>query len=229
MRLIPESPKTLAKQFFDNTAESYDKVVSLTTFGRDAYWKEEIIKRITGYNSVLDLACGTGILTFKIAEKFPDAKITGVDITKGYLEMAKSKIKPHHKISFSLDDAEKLNLDTKFDCITSSYLPKYCTPDILIERCLYHLNPQGKIILHDFTYPTSKPIRFLWNLYFVILQRIGFFVPSWKDVFKDLPKLIRSANWVNEYKDIMERKGLDVKVRYLTLGCSAILTGTKKV
>jgi demethylmenaquinone methyltransferase / 2-methoxy-6-polyprenyl-1,4-benzoquinol methylase len=227
--LIQKSRKALVKKFFDNTATSYEKVVGLTTFGRDRYWKDEIIKRIAGCDSVLDLACGTGILTFKIAKKFPKAKITGVDITEGYLEIAKSKLKPYHKISFLLDDAEKLSLDTKFDCIVSSYIPKYCIPDVLIERCLCHLNPHGKIILHDFTYPPSKLVRFLWNLYFVVLQMVGFSAQSWKDVFRDLPKLIRSANWVNEYKDTMERSGLDVKVRYLTLGCSAILAGTKKV
>jgi demethylmenaquinone methyltransferase/2-methoxy-6-polyprenyl-1,4-benzoquinol methylase len=227
--LIQESSNTLVKHYYGKTAGSYEKVVSLTTFGRDAYWKEEIIKRIKECNSVLDLACGTGILTFKIADKFPDSKITGVDITEGYLEMAKRKLKPHHKIFFLLDDAEKLTLDAKFDCITSSYIPKYCIPHILVERCLHHLNPHGKIILHDFTYPKSKPVRLLWNFYFVLLQMIGFFVPSWKDVFKDLPKLIRLASWVDKYKDIMERKGMNVEVSYLTLGCSAILTGTKKV
>jgi len=227
--LIQESSTKLVKQFFGNNAESYEKVVSLITFGRDAYWKEEIIKRIKEHNSVLDLACGTGILTFKIAEKFPDSKITGIDITEGYLEIAKRKLKFDHKIFFLHEDAEKLNLDTKFDCITSSYIPKYCVPHILIERCLHHLNPNGIIILHDFTYPKSKPIRLLWNFYFVLLQMVGFFAPSWKDVFKDLPKLIRLSNWVDKCKDTMERKGLIVEVSYHTVGCSAILTGTKQV
>ena len=227
--LVIDSPKVLVKHFFCNNAQSYDKMVNMTTFGRDACWKEEIIKRIIGCNSVLDLACGTGILTFKTAKRFPAAKIVGIDITEEYLEMAKSKIEPHHNVSFLLDDAEKMSLDTKFDCITSSYLPKYCLPDLLIERCLFHLNPHGKIILHDFTYPSSKPVRFLWNLYFVILQAVGFFVPSWKDVFKGLPKLVRSANWVDKYKDVMRRKGLEIEVRYITLSCSAILTGTKKI
>lgn len=227
--MIQESPKKLVREFFDKTAASYELIVKLTTFGRDEHWKKEIIKRINRCSSVLDLACGTGILTFKIAEKFPDAYIMGVDITEGYLEVAKSKLKPHHKIRFLLDDAEKLDLGKKFDCITSSYIPKYCIPEVLIEKCLYHLAPGGKIILHDFTYPTSKTISLLWNLYFIMLQACGFFMPRWKGLFKDLPKLIKSANWVDHYKDTIERKGLNVEVEYLTLGCSAILTGTKKI
>jgi demethylmenaquinone methyltransferase / 2-methoxy-6-polyprenyl-1,4-benzoquinol methylase len=224
-----KSPKLLVKKFFDSTAESYEKVVNLTTFGRDSYWKEEILNRMFQCNSVLDLACGTGLLTFKIVEKFPDANITGIDITEGYLNKAKSKLKPPHKISFLLYDAEKMNLGAKFDCIISSYIPKYCMTKILIERCLCHLNPGGKIILHDFTYPKNKAIRLSWDLYLVILGVIGFFVPRWKEVFQGLPHLIRSTNWVEEYKDVMKKEGLGVEVKHLTLGTSAILTGTKKI
>ena len=219
----------IVKKFFDNTAQTYDKIVNLTTFGRDKYWKKEIIRKIPKCSSILDLACGTGILTFKIAERFPDTKITGIDVTKSYLDVAKTKLKPFHKISFLLYDAEKLGLGKKFGCITSSYIPKYCVPSILIERCLIHLDEGGKIILHDFTYPQNIVARISWNLYFVILKIAGFVVPNWKNVFENLPKLIRTSNWVEEYKNTMEGKGLQVEVQYLTLGSSAIVAGTKKI
>jgi demethylmenaquinone methyltransferase / 2-methoxy-6-polyprenyl-1,4-benzoquinol methylase len=227
--LIQESPKALVKQFFENTAVSYEKIVSLTTFGRDSYWKREIIKKIPKCGSILDLACGTGILTFKIAEKFPDAKITGVDITESFLNVAREKLKSNHKISFILEDAEKIDLTTKFDCITSSYIPKYCIPNILIEKCLNHLNPGGKIILHDFTYPQNAVIRGLWSLYFIILKIFGRLIPNWKDVFENLPKLVKLNNWVDDYGNIMKRNGLQVEIQFLTLRSSAILTGTKKI
>ncbi len=227
--LIADSPKVLAKKFFGNNAQSYEKIVKLTTFGRDAYWKEEILKIIPKCNSFLDLACGTGLLTFQIAKKFPDSKITGVDIVQEYLIIAKNKPSPCQKISFLNCDAEKLELGETFDCITSSYIPKYCNPEILLQKCLLHLNPRGKIILQDFVYPKNKIIRFSWNLYFVILNVVGIFVPHWRVVFKNLPKLIRSVDWVEKYKDIMERRDLDVEIRYLTFGTSVILTGTKKV
>ena len=126
MLLKTQSAKELVPRFFEKTAHTYDKIVNLTTFGRDKYWKKEIIKKIPNCRSVLDLACGTRILTSQIAEKLPDAKILGVDITESYLEIARKKLKPHQQISFLCQDAEKLILDQKFDCITSSYIPKYC-------------------------------------------------------------------------------------------------------
>lgn len=226
---MQESTKTLVKKFFENTAVSYEKVVNLTTFGRDSYWKREIVKKIPECSSILDLACGTGILTFKIAEKFPDAKIIGVDITESYLNMARKKLKPTHKILFLHGDAEKIILTTKFDCITSSYIPKYCIPSILIEKCLDHLNPNGKIILHDFTYPQNIVVKGLWNLYFVILKISGHLMSRWKYVFENLSKLVKTSNWVDEYGNVMKRNGLQIEVKYLTLQSSAILTGTKKI
>lgn len=224
-----ESSETLVKKFFENTADTYEKVVNLTTFRKDTYWKREIMKKIPKCNLILDLACGTGILTFKIAEKFPEAKVVGVDVTESYLNVARKKLKPYHKISFILQNAQELELDSQFDCITSSYIPKYCVPDTLIEKCLTHLNSGGKIILHDFTYPQNMIVRVLWNLYFIMLKIAGYFMPNWKDVFENLPNLIKSSNWIDDYTNCIRRKGFQVEVTYLTLGSSAILTGSKKI
>ena len=224
-----ESNKELVPKFFDRTSESYDKIVSRTTLGKDSYWKKEILKKIPKCDSILDLACGTGILTHQIAQKIPNAKIVGVDVTPSYLEIAKKKLASNPNISFVQQDAEKLNLNTKFDCITSSYIPKYCTAEILVKTCLNHLKPGGKIILHDFTYPKKILVRKIWNLFFVILNRLGKYAPEWKEVFVELPKLIRSSTWVEEYETSMRKNGLIVERQSLSWGTSAILTGSNVV
>ena len=229
MLLKTQSAKDLVPRFFEKTAHTYDKIVNLTTFGKDKYWKKEIIKKVPNCSSVLDLACGTGILTFQIAKKLPDAKILGVDITESYLEIARKKLKHYQKISFLCQDAEKLNLGQKFDCITSSYIPKYCNAEALIKMCLNHLNPGGKIILHDFTCPKNKIVRSLWNLYFVVLHLAGYLLPNWEDVFVELPKLIRETRWLDDYEDTMKKYGLQVDKQSLTLYTSSILTGIKKI
>jgi len=175
----------------------------------------------------LDLACGTGILTREIAEKFPSAEIVGIDITKSYLDVAKENSKSFDNISFILDDAEKFKLDSKFDCITGSYLPKYSDPEILVKNCIAHLKPGGKIIFHDFTYPKNPAVRGLWNFFLTFLRLVGCFIPSWKDALIGLPKLIRRTKWLDSYSDVMKKSGLKVSHQYLTYGASAILTGTK--
>ncbi len=224
-----ESPKDLVPQFFDKTAQTYDSVVNWTTFGKDKYWKKEILKKIPTCDTILDLACGTGILTFQIAELFPKSQITGIDITESYLNVAKKKLKHNHQVSFLKQDAEKLDLPQKFDCIVSSYIPKYCDPEVLIAACINHLKPGGKIILHDFTYPKNKIVKPLWSAYFIILNVIGNFMPQWKNVFSELPKLIQTTKWLDDYEKVMKRHGLETQMQSLTWNSSAILTGIKKV
>jgi demethylmenaquinone methyltransferase/2-methoxy-6-polyprenyl-1,4-benzoquinol methylase len=225
--MLAEPAKNLVPKFFDETGTTYDGVVSYGTLGKDRYWKKKILEQISDGNSFLDLACGTGILTRGIAEKFPSAKIVGIDITKSYLNVAKQNSNSFDNISFILDDAEEFKLDLKFDYITASYLPKYCDPEILVKNCITHLKPGGKIIFHDFTYPKNLAVRGLWNFFLTFLRLMGCFIPSWKDALIGLPKLIRSTKWLHNYSDVMKKSGLKVNSQYLTYGATAILTGTK--
>jgi demethylmenaquinone methyltransferase/2-methoxy-6-polyprenyl-1,4-benzoquinol methylase len=225
--MLAESAKNLVPKFFDETGATYDGVVSYGTLGKDKYWKRKILEQISNGDSFLDLACGTGILTREIAEKFPIAKIVGIDITQSYLDVAKQNSNSFENISFILDDAEKFKLDSKFDCITASYLPKYCDPEILVKNCITYLKPGGKIIFHDFTYPKNPAVRGLWNLFLTFLRLVGYFIPNWKDALIGLPKLIRRTKWLDSYSDVMKKSGLKVRHQYLTYGASAILTGTK--
>jgi len=224
--MIQDSPKELVPKFFGKTSTTYDKVARWATLGKDDYWKKEILKQVPNGDTFLDLACGTGILTRKIAEKFPNSKITGVDLTKGYLNIAKQNSADYKNISFIQQDAEKLNLDSKFDCIISSYISKYCDAEVLVKVCCEYLNPGGRIVLHDFIYPKSRAVQKLWNGIFVILKFVGCFVPSWKEAFLELPKLIKSSDWLKSYETAMRKNGLQVKCQHLTWGTAAILIGT---
>lgn len=223
--MAAESPKSLVPKFFIDTADTYEKIAAWTTFGKDHYWKKEIIKQIPKADSYLDLACGTGILTRKIAEQFPFAKIVGVDVSETYLEVAKKNSKPYQNISFVRQDAEELNLPAKFDCVVSSYIPKYCDAKILVNACLAHLNDGGKIILHDFIYPKNKLVQKLWMVHFVVLRFVGLFLPSWKDAFSELPDLIKTSRWLGEYESEMKKHGLAVTKQHFTWNTSAILIG----
>ena len=222
-----ESAKDLVPKFFGKTASTYDTVARWATLGKDEYWKKQILNQIPNGESFLDLACGTGILTRKIAKKFPNAKIIGIDITKGYLTIAKKNSSSYKNISFLHQDAEKLHLESKFDWIISSYLPKYCNPEILLKNCIDHLKPGGSIIFHDFIFPKNKFVQKIWNTHFVILRFLGKFFPSWKEAFTELPELIRSSSWLRDYENIMRKNGLQITSHFLTWNTVAILKGTK--
>lgn len=226
--MTAESPKNLVPKFFSNTATTYDKIAAWATFGKDCYWKKEILRQITKADSYLDLACGTGILTRKIAERFPFAKIVGVDVSENYLDVAKKNSNSYQNISFILRDVEELSLPDRFDCVVSSYVPKYCDASILVNVCLAHLNDGGKIILHDFTYPKNKLMQKFWALHFAVLRFVGLFLPSWSCAFSELPNLIRTSRWLDDCEAEMKKHGLATTKQYLTWDTSAILVGSHK-
>src|SRR6185503_6555813 len=80
-----------ARRFFTSAnAGSYGTVVSIATFGRDFAWKREIIKSILSRKSVLELACGTGILSSILTES--GKNVTGIDLSFEYLRTARRKV-----------------------------------------------------------------------------------------------------------------------------------------
>ena len=83
----------VARKFFTGTSSSYDSVVDITTFGRDMVWKKAILDLIPDGNyKVLDLACGTGILSLAIARKV--SYVIGIDIIEDMKAMTRSSVHP---------------------------------------------------------------------------------------------------------------------------------------
>jgi SAM-dependent methyltransferase len=72
-------------------------------------------------DAVLDVGCGTGSLTFAIAEAVADATIVGIDTLATSLEFARSINRDTDRISFELADACNLPYGVaRFDCSLSA-------------------------------------------------------------------------------------------------------------
>ncbi len=218
----------MAEKFFVDNSSSYEAVVNTTTFGQDMAWKRVILDLIPNGNyKVLDLACGTGILSFALERKV--RYVVGLDIIEGSIRIAKEKasIRNIKNLSFYVSAAEAIpQVDGEFDFVTASYLPKYCDMDKVVSEISRVLKPGGMLIMHDFTYPTNSLMKCLWNAYFKVLRIVGIFLPSWRSVFNELDTLIKRSNWINDLTTKMERYGFsDVQCKSLTFGTAAIISG----
>ena len=82
----------LAHRLFSGTGSTYDYMVNLTTVGFDIWWKRKILEKIPPLPArIMDQASGTGILTFKIARRFPSSRVIGVELREEYLNIAVEK------------------------------------------------------------------------------------------------------------------------------------------
>ncbi len=222
----------LVHHFFSGTGTTYDHMVRLCTFGFDLWWKRKILEKIPqGSAQVMDQACGTGILTFQIARKFPFGQVVGVDVQEEYLNIAEKKAKEEgiRNVQFVLGRAEDVFLKKSFDCITSSYLAKYAEIESLIRNIKGMLRKGGILIMHDFTYPSNRPFAEAWELYFRILQTVGSWkYPQWSAIFNGLSELLRKTRWVTELIRSLQENGFsDIALQSHTLGTSAIVTARR--
>lgn len=70
-------------------------------------------------DTILELGCGTGILTKLLCSKYPLAKITAIDIAPGMVEQCKERCQ-HKNLSVTVAAAEEFRLPNNADLIVSS-------------------------------------------------------------------------------------------------------------
>jgi demethylmenaquinone methyltransferase/2-methoxy-6-polyprenyl-1,4-benzoquinol methylase len=221
----------LVKRIFATTGKSYDFVVKMTTFWQDNSWKKRILEitdRITPY-TVLDLACGTGILTCALAKKFPDSRIVGIDLQEEYLEYARIKKSENNlkNVEFHERSAEDVN-EGEYDLITTSYLPKYVDLDLIVGNCSKMMNTGGLLIFHDFIYPDRILWRFFYNVYWVILRLVLWSSGSWREMGRELKGIIAETHWIDNVEKALRMHGFtDIHVEVQKFEIAAIVYATK--
>jgi ubiquinone/menaquinone biosynthesis methyltransferase len=143
----PEGKLLFNRKMFGHIASRYNFITRALSFGRDTSWKNWLIKQLPDFNKngdilhfspaqkglkaskgekaecphFLDIACGTGDLTFRLAAKYPQGQIVGIDITEQMLNLARSR-NTFDNITFAVGDMCRLDFpDNSFDIITAGY------------------------------------------------------------------------------------------------------------
>jgi ubiquinone/menaquinone biosynthesis C-methylase UbiE len=136
---------------------SYDKLSSVyeDTWSSE-YWKlsDNLLDRllIKKGDNVLDLYCGTGYITERIAE-ITKKTVIGVDISQGMLKIAKEKRKTNCKyINSEVLDYLKNQDSNSFDIITCGWGLGYSNPPHVLKEIKRILKQNGKIGIIENTY-----------------------------------------------------------------------------
>jgi 2-polyprenyl-3-methyl-5-hydroxy-6-metoxy-1,4-benzoquinol methylase len=95
-------------------------------------------------DSLLDLACGDGLVTEKLASRFE--RVVGVDANSARIAEARKRL-PHIKFFDSL--IEDIDFDERFDNITMLNLLEHVeNPTALLRRAARWLTPTGRLHVH---------------------------------------------------------------------------------
>lgn len=208
-----QPPMGLINTMFDNSADHYDAIVKITTLGMDEWWKWRLINMIPkdrSYRRILDLGCGTGISTFKIAKKFPEAEVVGIDVTKSYLDIAEEKIRKKNiknveLIHMSIEDMDQL--PGQFDLLTGGFIPKLVDLDRLAAGCDLKVAQDGVFVVHDFAVPTNLMLRQLFRVYWRLVKAFMRLQKGWLEVSQNLYRIIWETNWQQDLPRVLANIG----------------------
>jgi demethylmenaquinone methyltransferase/2-methoxy-6-polyprenyl-1,4-benzoquinol methylase len=225
---------------FSDGPKEYDFLLKILSMGRDGYWRREIVKRVSsGWDSsrknVLDIACGTGLVTFDFASKVRGT-VVAVDVTKEMLSRARDlrnqKIFLANDVEFIQARAENLPLRSDlFDCATISLATRNVSSvrEMLSEmrRCV---GEGGVVVSMDFTKPRGRVFAPFYGFYiFRLLPALGLVISRhWNGILAYLAGSIQRSKSPEEIERIMEDVGLtETSVKRMTHGVTAVVSGVK--
>ena len=149
---------------------------------------------------ILDLGCGTGQLTAKIAES--GAEVIGIDSAPEMIEKAQQN---YPKLQFQVADAKNFELSQPVDAVFSNAVLHWILQaDDVISSIKKSLKPGGRFIAE---FGGKGNIESIVKALYEALEKIGFDNPS-----KLNPWYFPS---IGEYASKLEKQGFEVTYSYL--------------
>lgn len=160
----PEQLKARSKAAFDEQAPIYDEGMQ-GDHARALYpcVIEEARRAMEGIPvpSVLDVGCGTGMLSERLLSAFPSCRLTGVDLSPAMVERARARLTGRAEVREA--DAERLPFhDGAFDLVVcNDSFHHYPDPDRAAFQMWRVLRKGGALVLGDVWQPA--PARAVMN------------------------------------------------------------------
>lgn len=160
------------EEMFDNIAPAYDFMNRAMTLGIDKNWRKLAVSLAakSSPHSVLDVATGTGDLAIALAEKMPEAEVTGIDLSEGMIEIGRKKVRLRgleKRVTLTTGDCLALPFeDDTFDVITVAFgVRNFEHLDRGYSEMLRVLRPGGTLLVLELSTPTSHFIKPLYQIY----------------------------------------------------------------
>ncbi len=130
---------------FSAAAGTYDSAVTVLNTVADDLMQ---LVSIQCPARILDLGCGTGILTLRLSERFPQSRIRGLDISGDMLQTAACNLAGRPCIDWACADFHDDLGEQTFDLIASSAAIHWTTSLVhVLTRLRAALKPGGQICL----------------------------------------------------------------------------------
>ena len=155
--------RSRAERVFAKVAHRYDVGNSLLSGGQHHAHRRRLVRWAAPATdaTVLDLACGTGDLTWLLAERVRGGHVVGADLSAPMLAIAANKAPPvPGPVSFVQCDAGSLPFpDAHFDLVTCGFAGRWFGDwDVVLDEVMRVLKPGGSFWNVDFGRPPSRVV-----------------------------------------------------------------------
>ena len=217
-----------ARELFSIIAPEYDFISRAFSLGRDPAWKRKLIRSLPHKVApvCVDLASGTGDITFALAERYPDGSITGIDITPQMMHIATCR-NTHKNIAWHLGDMCHVPLkDSSVDIVTAGYaLWNAPSREELFAELRRILKPGGVAIFLDICRPQNRIGQYIE---YVLLKIWGIFwslmLHGSLSVYTHVVDGLFSFPTLPEIADTLQKNGfVKVHTRRFALGMIALI------
>jgi len=135
--------------FFDLWSATYDRPGLQQATYRPIH--NAVLARLEGARPerILDLGCGTGQLTERLATTFPDANVVGADLSNGMIERAAERLVDDDTTDFVRADAQHLPIaGGTFDVVTcTESFHWYADQQAAAAELARLVKPGGRVII----------------------------------------------------------------------------------
>jgi tRNA (cmo5U34)-methyltransferase len=181
---------TGAKRFFDEFAAEYE-AQNRYRYRFYRWIIQTIMRQIEDGNwEILDLGTGTGELSLKLANKFRQSHITGLDISEAMVEKAREAAAKmgFNNVTFTVSSMEKAEIgkiDFAVSCLAFHHI---ANKELVISKIYQALSENGKLVIGDWFKPCKKYREKVQGLRSRNPQRAKEFDRSWQHALQAMSK-----------------------------------------
>ena len=217
-------------QLFNKIAPSYDRLNHILSFGMDYSWRNMLARSLKPSEKVLDVAIGTGDLSWAILKKKRAKQITGVDISTEMLAIGKQKFpeKPIDWLEVSVLDMPFA--DNSFDAVVCAYgVRNFSDLNKGLQEMYRVLKPNGQLRILEFSMPQNKLVRGVYSLYFSrLMPLVGGWLSGDKQAYEYLFESVNRFLTPEQMQETLQHIGFEnVMYKPLTAGVTTLYYATK--
>lgn len=222
-----EDKKSQVARMFDNIAPRYDLLNRVLSAGIDIRWRNRVIKSLAPHKpeNILDVATGTADLAIAMAKAWPQAQITGADISNQMLAIGRKKTakkKLDDRITLEYGDSEQMSYpDNTFDAVTVAFgVRNFENLEAGLKEMYRVLKPGSPLAILEFSKPKMFPLAGMYDFYFKhVLPRIGRLTSKDPKAYSYLYESVQAFPEGDDLMNILKSIGFEqTTCKRLTLG-----------